>query len=105
MSAHSRASALRLRASSESAILASQALNTVSRGTELAELAEELPDVQGAPKFDTVDVGAFALRLRASSESAILASHALNTVSRRTELAELVSKELVSELVSAELVS
>ena len=51
-----------------------QALNTLSRSAPVGRASKrvELPDVQGAPEFDTVGVGALALRLRAFAESAIL---------------------------------
>ena len=55
-----------------------QALDTLSRSAPVGHASKrvELPDIQDAPKFGTVDVGALALRLRASSESAIRASQA-----------------------------
>ena len=46
-----------------------QALNTLIKSAPVGRASErvELSDVQSAPKFGAVDVGAYALRLRASS--------------------------------------
>ena len=84
-----------------------QALNTLSRSAPVGRASKcvELPDVQSAPKFGTGDVGTLALRLRVSSESAILASHALNTArcASWTELAKLLASELLAlELPASE---
>ena len=69
-----------------------QALNTLSRSAPVGHASKrvELPGIQDAPEFGTVDIGALALRLRASSESAILASQALDTALNTVSCADLV---------------